>query len=362
MQRPTLKSSIIPFPSTESFEFDFFYSGQAQAVRNNLIIEKVSDNTEVYNQVQETFSLKHVLPENTLTNGVQYKAKIRVGDINNNWSDFSDWVVFYVLSPPILEITTIDYENQNRVYNQTVNFETSYTQLEGELLQSYRYLLYDSNKNLMYSFPEIFTDGSQPLIQEITNLENGILYYIEVKTISVNGALGSTGLINFKPFYVTPKLSAVLTPENLPEQGAIKVSSVIIQLIGKLYDKNNIEINPLDIEYIDNEWLDLTRDDYGKLVFQDGFNLMQSDFILKIWCKNIIDNKVFFTMVSNHGKIELIKYNNIIHAFKHLNQQSITPHYASNELEILEDQEFVICMKHINNAIDLEIALFEGGD
>ena len=354
LTRPILKS-VIPFSHTNEQRFEFNFSGQSQAVRNNLVIQKVSDNTEVYNQNQETFSLRHILPPSTLQNGIEYRARVRVGNINNQWSDFSDWIVFWVLAEPTIEITTIDYNNQNRVYNQTVMFESTYTHENNELLQSYRYLLYDSNQNLIQSFREQFADGSQPLTQEITSLENGVLYYLEVKTISANGQLGTSGKVNFRPFYIAPRLFVTLTSENLSEQGAIKISANLIQIIGKLYDQNGDEINPLDIEYVDDDWIDLTRPNYDKLIFNEGFNILQDDFLMRIWCKNIPDNMVFLKLNSAYGRIELVKYNDMIHAFKYINNSNVVSHFASNELVINQDEEFIIEAKQVNHLIDLLI-------
>lgn len=350
--RPILRS-IIPFPSTSQQIFDFYYEGGNQAIRNQLTIERTSDNVVVYNSTQETFSLRHTLSPSTLTNGIEYKARIRVGDINNNWSDYSDYIIFWVLSIPNFEITNIDYANQNRVYNQTVLFQATYSHTNNEQLQSYRFLLYDSNQNLLQSFPEQFANGSTPLTQEITGLENGTLYYIEVKTLSVHGQQGSSSLINFRPFYIAPRLSAVITPENLTEQGAIKISANIIQIIGKLYDQNGNEINPVNIQYIDGEWLDLTRPDYKVLIFENGFNIMQADFMMKIWRKNIPENIPFIVFPSPFGRIELIRISNKIHAFKYINGINLKPHFASNEYNFVDGQEFTIYFKQQNHLIEL---------
>ena len=342
-----------PFDSAQEFMFRFDYQGSNQTNKNNLVIEKVSDNTVVYNQTITTFSLQHLLPANTLVNGVNYRAKIRVGDINNNWSQFSEYVLFWAFASPVITITTIDYDNQNRVYNQTVNFETTYIHPNNEILQSYRYLLYDSNQNLMTSFSEVFADGSVPLTQEITGLNNGELYYLEVKTQSVNGQLSSTGLINFKPFYIVPRLSAILTPENSPEQGGVKLSASLLQLRLKLYDGNGNEIDKSSVDYIDNDWIDMNRFDYGKLVTGQGFRIEQSNFTLQLWCKNIPEDEVFLTLYSTTGKTELKMYGNRVHAFKSIYGSTLVGHFASDEIVIGQDEVVSIIVKQVNNLIDL---------
>lgn len=357
---PVLKR-INPFDKGQDYMFGFGYQGSNQTNKNNLIIEKVSDNQVVYNQTQTTFSLRHVLPADTLVNGINYRAKIRVGDINNNWSQFSEYIFFWVLQSPVLEITTIDYNNQNRVYNQTVNFETTYSQANSEALQSYRYLLYDNNQDLMVSFPEKFANGSLPLTQEITGLGNGVLYYLEVKTQSVNGQQGSTGLINFKPFYITPKLLSTLVVENAPEQGALKLNADILQLFLKLYDGNGNEVNQFDIDYIDNDWIDMNRTDYAKLVTSEGFKIEQSNFTLQIWCKNIPENEVFLTLFSNNGKIKLSMYGNKIHAFKSIYGSSLLGHFASEEIVIDSNDVVSIIIRQVDELIDVYAETVQGG-
>ncbi len=329
--------------------------GGNQVVGNNLIIERVNDGVAVYNQTQDTFTFRHTIPAGTLANGVNYRARIRTKDINNNWSNFSANLLFWCFSEPNLNIITIDYENQNRVYNQTVLFETTYSQSEGEVLQSYRYLLYDSNKNLLQSFPEQFTDGSETLKQEIAGLDNGVLYHLEVKTLSPHGTKGTTGLIHFKPFYIAPQLSAAIAVENLTDQGAVKISTSISQVIFRLYDNNGELIHPQDVDYLYDDWIDMTRSDYAVLVGDGSLNTPQSDFILQLWCKNLPRNKRFLSFSSPYGDIELYKIDNSIRAYKTLNGLKYSKVYTSNTFHATSDDEIMVYLKQENEAIDLMV-------
>lgn len=348
-------NDIKTFNAIKENTITFNVIGGNQVVGNNLIIERVSDNVAVYNQSQETFNFRHILPAHTIINGTNYRAKVRTKDINNNWSNFSTTLLFWCYSEPFLNITTIDYNNQNRVYNQTVLFETTYSQTEGEVLQSYRYLLYNENKDLLRSFPEQFADGSHPLAQEIAGLENSQLYYLEVKTLSPNGNSGTTELIHFRPFYIAPKLTVTVTPENLSDQGAIKVSANIIQIILKLYDNNGNQINPLNVEYIDGEWIDMTRIDYDKLVADGGFSILQSNFMLQIWCKDLPEDKVFLTLYAPQGRLEMFKLNNRIRIYKYIDRLDFQGYFVSNEFEVEDGQELMIYMKQDNHSIDLQV-------
>ena len=333
-------SNVLPFASTQSQDFKITYSGSNQKTQSNLVIQKNSDNSIVYDQTIQSFSLTYTLPANILVKSFEYRAKIRVGDINNEWSNFSDWIYFCVLSTPSIVIPTIDINH--KVYNSTINFQANYVQLENELLQSYKFLLYGSNQNLIQTYAEKFADGSQPLEQEITGLENGELNYLEVKTISVHGQLGTSGLLPFTAFFITPRLITTLNVENLSNQGAIKLSVQLIQEIG--------QIDSGTIEFIDNDWVDLTN---GQISFQDGFQL-GSDFILKLWCKNIPDSIVFLKLVSEYGSIEVIKYGDEIHAFKYLNGlTTVIPHFISNTLTVNIDEEFMVYLQSLNNALEI---------
>ena len=90
MFKTPILRSLRPVDATVLQVLNFLYDGQNQAVRNNLVIEKL-DGSVVYNQTQNTFALSHNLPANTPVNGNSYRAKVRVGDVNNNWTSFSDF-------------------------------------------------------------------------------------------------------------------------------------------------------------------------------------------------------------------------------------------------------------------------------
>src|SRR5699024_6002906 len=102
---------------------------------------------------------------------------------------------------------------------------------------------------------------------------------------TVNLQEATTGLILVRPFYIAPVLTSAIGVENIKSEGAIKVTANIIQIIGRLYDQNGIEIAKDDIEYVDDEKLDMNREDYAKLVYDEGFDIDGDDFVLKLWCQ-----------------------------------------------------------------------------
>lgn len=354
---PSISFPIKPFSPSKPYDFIIIYRSGDQAVRNNLVIQRLSDNLTVYDITLESFTLKHTLPANKLQSGVPYKARIRVGSVSGQWSQFSEWVIFWVFDSPTLAIGNIDYANQNRVYGQTVEFTASYTHLNGEMLSSYRFNLYNSNQQLIQSYDERFSNGDSPLTQEVAGLQNGELYYIELKTISVNQQEASTGLILVRPFYITPKITSAITVENKAEEGAVKVTANIIQIVGRLYDANGNEINKDLIEYVDNEKLDMNRIDYVKLVYDKGFDTTTEDFVMKLWCENLPDDfsNVFLTVLSEYGRLDFKLYDNKIHILKHINGVTYPAHYASNDYDFLPNEQFMIYVKSVGGSIDVEV-------
>lgn len=77
--------------------------------------------------------------------------------------------------------------------------------------------------------------------------------------------------------------------------------------------------------------------------------------MLKMWCKNILDNEVFLTLYSPYGKIELIKYNNMIHVFKTSKYHNLKSHFVSDEFDFDANLQYMIYLKQVDNLIDIAI-------
>lgn len=319
-----------PFPSTSSQTVSFSVgSGSNQATQNKINIYNTTTNTLIFTNTVQTFLLQAVIPANTLTNSITpYKVTIQTGDINNNWSTESDPLLFYCLSSPTYNFTNIDISG--KVYNQNVTFSCDYFQVEGEQIQSYIYYLYDQNQSLIQSYTNTFTSTS-PLTQLVSGLANNTLYYIQVKTVSVHGQLGDSGLVAFTPLYVLPSLFSTLTTTQVPSTGSIKISAILLQETGVMESGTAI--------YQDNTWIDLTQG--GKVAFQDGFSINSSNFIAKIWCKNIPLDTVFCTIYSLVGKIDLHMEPNQAHAYVYLNNlTTVKYHFVSNTLDLTSDLSY----------------------
>lgn len=341
-------TQFTPINATESNNIKFTYTGQNQIVKNNMVVETLT-GVEIYNQIQNTFNLWHSLPINTIVNGNTYRVKIRTADINNVWSNFSDFVIFYALALPTISILSIDVSGH--VYNQTIIFQTSYSHPNSELLQSYRYYLYDSNKNLKMAFPEVYSDGKTLLTQEITGLNNGEKYFLEVKIVTVKGQVSTTGKIDFIPSYTTPKMASGLFVENVKEQGSVKISTSAKQIMFKVLDNTGNEILKEDIVYINNTKIDMNKQEYEKLISSDGFYIEKNDFILQVWLENIVDDEILFKIFSPNGWFEIIYYNNCFHCFKRYYDNNLVSHFISNNITLIGQTTLLV--KQIGGSMDL---------
>lgn len=350
-----LKTPVItpfaPINATQINTIKFSYTGSNQVVKNNLVIEDLNGNT-IYNQTQNTFSFIHSLPANILTNGNSYRVKIRVADISNTWSSFSDSVIFYALSSPTLSILSID--GQGKVYNQTIIFQTSYTHPDNELLQSYQYKLYDNNQNLLMSYQVRYSNGSTTLDEEITGLNNNTVYYIEVLVTTVKGQLATTGKIQFIPYYAVPKMASGIRVENIKEQGAVEVHLSAKQITFRLYDNNDAEISHELVQYTDNSKIDMNRSDYKKLSVgnNENFKITQGNFVMQLWLENIPENQDILKLYSGNGWLEIKYYSGRFHCFKERYNSNVTSHFVSNDTALLGQTTLMI--KSINGLVELE--------
>jgi len=334
---PTLRK-VTPFPSTIAYTFQFDVSGiSTQIVYNELEITLSSDtSTIIYQQRIQEFRYQHILPLNTLINGNQYVAKIRVYDINNlNPLGESSSLFFYCFSYPNLTIPTIV---NGEVNNQTVTFEGTYTQAEEESLQSYIFYLYDSSQYLIAQSPEIY---SETISYEFTELENSETYYIELKIVTDNEMQYSTGLIEFVPRYISPRFASAIELENSPSDASVFVKCNVIRIIG------TTGVAPV---YIDDNMIDLTND---VATFSQGFSV-KGDFDLRVWAKNIIENEVFLTIKSlNNDRLELKLIENKVYLYKYLGDTYILQKLISDVLIGIAGNILFINVKHSNNLYDL---------
>ena len=135
------------FDSTEITEFIFNYSGN-QSIKNRLRIFNNVDSTQVYDGTQTTFQLKHTLPANTLINGNTYWCEVYTIDINEVQSPASNKIIFKTFTKPTWSFSNLISDQIIR--NSSYQVQLTYSQPEGELLNSYQVSLYNSGQSLLH--------------------------------------------------------------------------------------------------------------------------------------------------------------------------------------------------------------------
>ena len=270
------------FDATIIQNFEFTSISGDQVVANRLVIQLASNPAiEVYNQIITTFQYIHTLPLNSLINNTQYIAYLSTFNSNNDESLSSNIILLSCFTTPIIAFNNLIPDQI--INNSSYEFNLSYTQTEGEELESYQVNLYNGNNEQLSTSNILYDDL---LKHSFTGLLDNLIYKIKADIVTMHGMIATTGYINFTVNYTTPIIASALILENLPNSGQIKVSTNIINITGTS--------NPDPPIYVNNEIVDLTE--VGSYVqFDNGFNL-NGNFTLKLWGSNFTNQEILCTL------------------------------------------------------------------
>lgn len=355
--------AIPPWDATKGTSVYFTYTGSKQSLDNELVITDTDTKEIVYNYLYSSFEKVHHLPPNQFENGKTYKAKLRVKSADGTYSPFSNEVTFKTFATPILDIDNID--GQGYVYNSEVTFVANYSQSDGEEVKTYKFRLYDENEQLMKEFPVRYVKGATELTEVVEGLEKGKGYFIECLIETVNGVV-YTHRERFIPLYIVPSVNGVVSTRADKEEGFVRVTANLKQILGTQVSGGSREVVDSSIsglaqeldpyKYIDEDWIVIPSD--SPVIFKGlGMN-RASDFVMKVWCKDIPNNKKFIDIspVENEGiAIEFWKFEDRVVAIKNL--VNVQARYVSNIVSIPEDTEFMLYAKVIEHRIDIELKI-----
>lgn len=337
MAVPSLRK-VLPFSSTEEKTFKFDVSGVSrQIVYNELEITLSSDTSQIlYKTKIQEFRYQHTVPVDTLTNGNQYAAIVKIYDSNEVLLGESDPTFFFCFSEMHLTVPTVI---GGEVGNQSVNFQGEYTQAEGELIESYRFVLYNDNK-IEISRSEDLYDGE--LSYSFSGLSNREKYYIELKAVTLNELIGTSGLIEFTARYVAPRFSSSLQLENLKDEASIYVKCNIIRIVG-IPDTKPVIFTP------EGE-ADLTE---NGIWFDEGFRI-KDNFTLQLWVKGLTEvDDYFFKLLANDGShLRLDFKDNKINLMKMLDETFTLQRLLGEVVVDSPEDKIFICIKHIDGLYD----------
>lgn len=284
---------IAAFDATQTHTIEFTVIGGDQVVANRLLIRNNETGATVYNNVQSTMNLSHTIPANTLTNGVYYSAVVYTLNNAGTESSPSVAVAFYCYTSPTLEITNIP--TSTTIENNTYTFTGNYSQVENELLDSYQFTLYNSNKETISQSGLIYYATDDSLSYVFRGMSNDTSYYVELSGTTVNNTILTTGLLFFTVRFQQPASFSIVDLVNNCENGYIQISSNIIVIDGNS--------NPSPPVYINNDEVDLTEN--GTYVnWNKGFNI-SDDFTMRIWGRNFNDNEIIVEMENELNSINI---------------------------------------------------------
>lgn len=299
------------FDATQAHIFTFNVVGGEQVTQNKLVITNQSTNEIVYQAVQTTYKFEHILPANTLTNGVYYSAYIITYNSTGAASSQSNSIQFYCYSEPNFVFSNLPINNV--IANSSYNFQVTYNQAEGELLNSYSFTLYDAQRI------QIATSGVQ-YVGSVSSLPTTIYYqfsgfvdktgyYIRCTGQTAQGTQVDTGLIGISVLYTVPSLFSVIELNNNCSGGYVIVRSNLIEI--------GSESNPTPPNYVDDNTAVDVRNNGQYVEWNSGFEL-NDDFTASLWGKDFNENSNIITMTDDLGNNIIVRYrtneNNTVYA------------------------------------------------
>jgi uncharacterized protein YjfI (DUF2170 family) len=297
------------------------------AIQSSFSIDIIrnSDNSSVWSLARTySYSTKYTLPNNILTNGLEYKISVTVWD-DKNTTATSDWEVFQTSSRPIVTLSSIGL-----VSSPSYNFQANYSQLESIGIKSFTVFLYDSKGNLVNT-SGILTTSDISLSFIFSNLISEKTYQVEFQATSNKGLLGTSGKISFDVLYTQPTINVNLTAENTDDAG-INISWNVIQIIG------NTDCSPP--LYINNNKIDLRN---CRVWFSEGFSIV-GNFSLKVWIDSLNSNVDILYLKGSNGEIRLTyRDDNRFHVTKTINK--LKSEWVSSQVY---GTNFFVCLQQIN--------------
>lgn len=339
LTRPIL-IAVPSFDATQSFTFTFtVQSGSSQIVANQLTIRRQSDNTVVYDEKQETFKYEHVVNADELTNGTYYNAVVSVFDADDNQSPISIPIQFWCYTTPVISFT--NFPTNNLVTNASYDFSFTYTQNEGEAINSYVINLYNAFQSLISTSGPIYVQNGTPPYSSnylFAGFENNTAYSIEIVATTINNAIVSTSQQSFTVKYERPDLFTLVELKNNCDEGYITLRSNIVIIEGTS--------NPDPPTYINDQEVDLTED--GSWVeWNDGYSI-SGDFLTRLWLRNPSPYTQILQFSNTQGQTITINY---MLGYENVNSTDLQS-YVEAYVQSIEGMSYYIFSNYIDTLDD----------
>lgn len=364
------------FDATQAHVFTFnVYSG-SQITGSKLTIKNNATLETVYDGTVTSYAFEHTVPANTLTNGVYYQASIQTMDAQGNFSPASNIIQFYCYSTPTLVFNNIP--TANIIPSASFAFEVKYNQAEGEALDSYVFNLYTTAGTLISTSGRLYnTTTTVPTVFAYTfsGFNNGEDYVVEVNAVTVEGTQITTGKKTVFVQYSQPGMFSSLYLTNNCKNGYITVQANVIGINGES------DPTPPNYKTISGETAALLEGDQY-VQWTEGYEIPEN-YTLRIWglfvdlsqITNDNPATLYFPVAyltnSNNNFIEVgVKYDFTYNASGKTTGVKISPcltvkqnstdihgyELIGNKVDYLEDLNWVLTLKCINNLYSISIA------
>lgn len=243
LARPSFREGLMISDAVSSINISFMISGSSDQVTGHHIqcIDNITGEIEHEHKAM-SFLLSCNIDANTLLNGKEYRVRVRTynsniatdfsNENNNTTSEWSDYMILKCFTKAEVAIINIpiDTTGNRLIKNQTFTFEGNYSQKESVGLKSFRYILYDKDKVVLQSYPEVYQlDGA--LKQEVTGIVSDKEYYIELVTLNQYEIETRSELIDFRVDYSPPRITQVLQVSNDEENALVKIDAQVVQML-----------------------------------------------------------------------------------------------------------------------------------
>lgn len=303
LTKPIL-NQVPAWDADKGYTFTFNVVGGTQVAGSVLTIRDNFDNTIVYQHTESSYNFVNTIPAYILENGKNYNATLYTLDLNLNQSPDSNSIQFYCYKTPIIEFTNLP--SGNIVPSSDFPFEAMYSQDESEMLNSYKFTLYNATRVQIATSGTLYatniTSSYQgdtvfiPLEYTFSGLSDNTTYYIKVDGLTANGTPITTDFQQFFVRYSVPSAFAQLTATNICDGGYVLVDSNVVLIEGTAYP---------EAIYIDNEKIDVTGDGHY-VIFDKGYTI-PDDFTAKAWFDSANIGKIIEFNGNGNIKIEYLQ-------------------------------------------------------
>ena len=282
LTRPILLN-VNAFDAANAQSFQFVVQGGDQVAANRLIVQRQDTQQVVYNQKIQSFKFQHDLQAGTLTNGVYYQATITTYNAAGDASNLSTPIQFYCYTTPSFAFNNLPANNL--IDNDSFDFGVTYNQSEGELLNSYSFVLYDVQGVQLSTSGTQYVSAAATLPinihYEFKGMADSTVYYIQAQGVTAGGTIIQTTRERIMVQYAQPATFSIVTLSNNCEGGYITIGSMFVSITG--------EVSPGSPKYVDDNTALDVRGDLDSVTFS-GFTI-SGDFTASLWGRDFDINE-----------------------------------------------------------------------